>query len=294
MSLVAGTVRKSRQNDFRQSENREDNNLLNLSKLFDRNLLAELTTEDTWMDRLRRVIERKDRHSFELMGPYTNSLWHQMSVVDDFIVVDGRLAVPGQLRPAVLKRIRRSHPGQEAMLDVSRYLWWPHMHKDIVNMAEECRNCTRHDKEHLERSALTATQLKKKIDQSRDNVKIVKKGQISREVSPIFKTEVESARDRSLAKSLKTLLEANARWNETRRDTSTNDLRRIVDETSTINPDLRNELLYSWQYGFIEDKPQEDELTGSSTLLRKDDNRKSGKALTNPLKGMVQSESPHT
>ena len=99
------------------------------------------------MDRLRRVIERKDKHSFELMGPCTNSLWHQMSVVDDCIVVDGRLAVPGQLRPAVLQRIHRGHPGrQEAMLDVSRYLWWPHMHKDIVNMAEEFPSCTRYGK----------------------------------------------------------------------------------------------------------------------------------------------------
>ena len=133
----------------------------------------------------------------------------------------------------------------------------------------------------MERSALLATQLKKRIDQSRDNVKIVKKGPISRDVIPLFKTEVESARDRSRAKALQTLLEANARWNETKRDTSTNDLRRIVDETSTINPDLRKELLYSWQYGFIGDKSQEDELTGSSTLLRKDDNRKVGKHLQN-------------
>ena len=76
MSLVAGkrTERKSRQDDFRQAEHLEDINLLNLSKLFDRNLLAELTTEDTWMDRLGRIIERKDRQSFELMGTYTNSL----------------------------------------------------------------------------------------------------------------------------------------------------------------------------------------------------------------------------
>ena len=97
ISLVGGrkSDRKSRKEEFRQAEQLEDNNLHNLSKLFDRNLLAELTTEDTWMDRLRRVIERKDRHSFEMMGPYTNSLWHQMAVVDDCIIVDRRLAVPG-------------------------------------------------------------------------------------------------------------------------------------------------------------------------------------------------------
>ena len=80
------------------------------------------------------------------MGPYTNPLWHQLSVVDDCILVDNRLAVPGQLRQAVLKRVHRGYPGQEAMLDVSRYLWWPHMHKDIVNLAEECRSCTRYGK----------------------------------------------------------------------------------------------------------------------------------------------------
>ena len=146
ISLVGGRKSewKPRKEEFRQAEQLEDNNLHNLSKLFDRNLHAELTTEDTWMDRLRRVIERKNRHSLEMMGPYTNSLWHQMAVVDDCIVVDGRLAVPGQLRPAVLKRIHRGHP--EAMLDVSRYLWWPHLHKDIVNMAKECRSCTRYGK----------------------------------------------------------------------------------------------------------------------------------------------------
>ena len=117
-----------------------------LSKLFDKTLLAELISEDVWMDRLRRVIERKDRAGFELMGPFTNPLWNQLSVIDDCILVDNMLAVPIQLRQAVMKSIHRGHPGQEAMIDVSNYLWWPHMHKDIVNLAEECRECTRYGK----------------------------------------------------------------------------------------------------------------------------------------------------
>ena len=127
------------------------------------------------MDRLRRVIERGDKQGFELIGPYTNPLWSQMAVQDDCIMVNNRLAVPVQLRQTVLKRIHRGHPGQEAMLGVSQYLWWPHMNKDIVNLAEECRSCTRNDKQHLERSALTASQLKRRIDQSRENLKIVRK-----------------------------------------------------------------------------------------------------------------------
>ena len=117
-----------------------------LSKLFDKSLLAELTSEDTWMDRLRQVRERGDKQGFELRGPYTNPLLSQMAVQDDCILVNNRLAVPLQLRQAVLKRIHRGHPAKEAMLGVSQYLWWPHMHKDIVNLAEECRSCTRYGK----------------------------------------------------------------------------------------------------------------------------------------------------
>ena len=134
----------SRRDEFRQAERNKGESLDNLTKLFDRSLLAELITEDPSMDRLRRVIERNVRNSFELMGPHTNR--HQVSVVDDCILVDNRLAVSGQLRQAALKRIHRGHPGQEAMLDVSRYLWWPHMHKDIVNLAEECRSYSRYVK----------------------------------------------------------------------------------------------------------------------------------------------------
>ena len=80
------------------------------------------------------------------MGPLTNPLWSQMAVQDDCILVNIRLAVPLQLRQAVLKRIHRGHPGQEAMLGVLQYLWWPHMHKYIVNLAEECLSCTRYGK----------------------------------------------------------------------------------------------------------------------------------------------------
>ena len=118
--------------------------LCNLWNLIDKSLLTELITEDRRTDRLRRVIERIDRHSFELMGPYTNPLWHQLSVVvDDCILVGKRLAVSGQLQTAVLKQIHPGHPWKEAMLDFSNYLCWPLKHKYKVLLAEECRSCTR-------------------------------------------------------------------------------------------------------------------------------------------------------
>ena len=68
----------------------------NLSKLFNKNLLAKLILEDTWRDRLRGVIGRGGKQELELMGPYTNPLWNQMAVLDDCMLVDNRRAKPVQ------------------------------------------------------------------------------------------------------------------------------------------------------------------------------------------------------
>ena len=141
-----------------------DQGLSHIWNLFDKSLSAELTSEDVWLDRMRWVIERGDREGGELMGSYSNPLCNQMTLVDV------------ELRPAVMKRINRGHPGQETMLNVSNYLWWPHMRKDLVNLEEECRSSTGYDEEHLERLALMVSQLKPGLDQSRENMKIVEKG----------------------------------------------------------------------------------------------------------------------
>ena len=100
VSVVQQATRNKRNPGKEEKSEEELGNLgmFSLLKLFDKNLLSELISEDIWMDRIRRVLERNDPARFELMGPYINPQWNQLSVVDDCILVDNRLAVPGQLR----------------------------------------------------------------------------------------------------------------------------------------------------------------------------------------------------
>ena len=89
---------RSRKHEHQLAEQANgENGPLSLTKLFDKSLLAELVSEDTWMDRLRRMAERNDRQGFEMMGPYTNPLWHQMSVIDDCLLVDNRFCSPREV-----------------------------------------------------------------------------------------------------------------------------------------------------------------------------------------------------
>ena len=77
-----------------------------------------------------------------------------------------------------------------------------------------------------------------------------KKGELSRDTSPMYKQQLSASRDRQQAKARKNLLDANARWNETRRDGAKNDIRRIVVLADQSNPELRKKMIYLCMKGF--------------------------------------------
>ena len=70
------------------------------------------------------------------------------------------------------------------------------------------------DKQHLEWSALTASQLKRRLDNSRDHKKIVQQRQLRRKVSPIFKQQTANQKERERQRVLKNFMEAKAACNE--------------------------------------------------------------------------------
>ena len=116
--------------------------IVGLPGLFDADLLAELTTEDRFLGPMKRAIINKDITSFNKLGAYMAQFWPTAAVVNNCVVIDNKLAIPEPLRQAVLTRLHRSHPGQEAMMTASEYLWWPFMNRQIIETCEKCRECT--------------------------------------------------------------------------------------------------------------------------------------------------------
>ena len=102
-----------------------------LPGLLDADLLAELSAEDRFLGPMKRAITNKDITSFNTLGAYMAQFWPKAAVVNDCVVIDNKLAIPEALRQAVLARLHRSHPGQEAM-----------MNRQIIDTCEKCRECT--------------------------------------------------------------------------------------------------------------------------------------------------------
>ena len=116
--------------------------IVGLPGLFDADFLAELTEEDRFLGPMKRAIINKDITSFNKFGSYMAQFWPKAAVVNNCVVIDNKLAIPEPLRQAVLSRLHRSHPGQEARMAASEYLCWSFMNRQIIDTCEKCRECT--------------------------------------------------------------------------------------------------------------------------------------------------------
>ena len=90
--------------------------IVGLPGLFDADLLAELREEDRFLGPMKRAIINKDVTNFNKLGAYMAQFWPKAAVVNNCVIIDNKLAIPEALRQAVLSRLHRSHPGQEAMM----------------------------------------------------------------------------------------------------------------------------------------------------------------------------------
>ena len=84
----------------------------------------------------------------------------------------------------------------------------------------------------------------------------------------------------------------NTKWNAERRKFAGQDLQQLVDDTSTIDPELRKELLYSWERELVRRGQTQGIGLEQSKFDQK--NRRSGAALNNTFKGKVAAETPKT
>ena len=125
---------------------KDQKSLTGLVGILDSDVLSELTDEDASLCLMKRTIINQDYEGLCRIDSYIKSFWHCAAVVDGCIVVDNRIAIPMCLRKPLLSRLHRSHAGQLAMVDAAQYIWWPQMHRDIVQFCKDCPQCTKFGK----------------------------------------------------------------------------------------------------------------------------------------------------
>ena len=79
-------------------------------------------------------------------GQYWFNVYNRLHKRDECLLIDERIIIPTQLRQTILDSLHLTHPGSAAMLDLCQNVWFPHIHRSIVQMAKICKHCTEQSK----------------------------------------------------------------------------------------------------------------------------------------------------
>ena len=138
MNNVVVTVEKA-------TETEEDTPLFRrkLQRVLGIPFIAAATKKDRNLRPLINFVKKRDWEAIKASyGQYWFNNRNRLHVREDCLLIDGRIVIPTQLRQIVLDSLHLTHPGSAAMWDLSHHVWFPHIHRSIVQMAQNCKHCT--------------------------------------------------------------------------------------------------------------------------------------------------------
>ena len=118
--------------------------MLNLHKFLGESFIAEAIKNDTNNNKIRRLIELQDWNAIKCFSKYWYSLRKDLSVnPNGCTLYDSKMYIPTQLRKTVIDSVHKTHPGQAGMIYLTQLIWYPQIHRDIVALAQRCKQCTK-------------------------------------------------------------------------------------------------------------------------------------------------------
>ena len=130
-------------------ESEEDTPLFRqrLQRVLGVRFIAAATKKDRNLRPLINFVKKRDWEAIKASyGQYWYNIRIRLHVREDCLLIDKRIVTPTQLRQTVLDSLHLTHPGSAAMLDLSNHVWFPHIHRAIVQMAQNCKHCAEQGK----------------------------------------------------------------------------------------------------------------------------------------------------
>ena len=113
-----------------------------VGKVFNKGLIASLTSNDAVLKEVRDCIIRGDEERLKALNPYLHSYWRDLHVTGGCVCMDEKVAIRNALKDALIEDLHASHPGSWGMICMAQHCWWPYMNRDLLVTAIECKSCT--------------------------------------------------------------------------------------------------------------------------------------------------------
>ena len=98
--------------------------------------------KDKQLQKLIKLIQNRDSSQIARFPSPWREKFNSLSLdSNNLLYLDERLVIPKDMRENMLTAIHFGHAGRDAMLREAADVWWPKIHREIVEKANNCEEC---------------------------------------------------------------------------------------------------------------------------------------------------------
>ena len=117
----------------------------NLNRVFNEKFIAQASKKE--LSPIIEFVKKSVWEKLKAINPIYYRIRRDLSVSPSgCLIYDNKLVIPNKLKGMVLEKLHNKHPGQAGTLALAQFIWYPHIHLNIVAQAHACRHCTEKDK----------------------------------------------------------------------------------------------------------------------------------------------------
>ena len=99
---------------------------------------------DKTIQKIIKLVKERNAAVISRLPPPWREKFNAFSIDNQgLLYMDHRLVIPKNMQENLLRAIHFGHAGRDSMLREAAGVWWPHIHREIVEKAEKCSECSK-------------------------------------------------------------------------------------------------------------------------------------------------------
>ena len=111
-------------------------------KLLNEKLLPANYVADKLIQRVISLVKTYNKTGVSRLPSPWREKFQTFSIDDkNLLYMDNRLVIPQSMRSMIMCSLPYGHPGRDSMLAMVEDIWWPRIHREIIDQARLCEQC---------------------------------------------------------------------------------------------------------------------------------------------------------
>ena len=111
-------------------------------KLLNEKLLRANYVADKLIQKVISLVKTYNKTGVSRLPSPWREKFQSFSVDEKYLLyMDNRLVIPQYMRIMIMCSLHYGHPGRDSMLAKIENIWWPRIHRDIIDQDRLCEQC---------------------------------------------------------------------------------------------------------------------------------------------------------